>query len=118
MRQDIPASSAAIREDWSHCLPGFKLTHTVHLVSTSNLGVVSTAAALLEDEEVAVDRWAVTRCGGNLEQRIGLGEMTEMRAIQLREQLASLNGVLRVRMEHHFIRAGSVTSVNASEGGR
>lgn len=114
MRQDTPSPCPATGEDWSHCLPGFKLTHTVHLVSTSNLGVVSTAAALLEDEEVAVDEWAVTRRGGNLEQRIGLGEMTERRAVELREQLAGLNGVLRARIEHHFVRARPV----ASEGAR
>ena len=116
MRQDIPFPCPAIGEDWSHCLPGFKLTHTVHLVSTSNLGVVSTAAALLEGEEVAVDQWAVTRRGGNLEQRIGLGEMTERRAVQLRERLAGLNGVLRARIEHHFVRVRPVVSENASRG--
>ena len=106
MQQDTPAPSSTICEDWSRLLPGFKLTHTVHLVSTMNLGVVSTAAAALESEKVAVDLWAVTRCGDNLEQKIVFGEVTERRAVQLRELLAGLNGVLRARMEHHFVRAG------------
>ncbi|HKT96388.1 MAG TPA: hypothetical protein VJS30_07620 [Paraburkholderia sp.] len=118
MRQDISASSPAVCTDWSHLLPGFTLTHTVHLVSRLNLGIVSTAAAVLEGETAAVDRWAVTRCGDVLEQKIVLGEMTEGQAIRLREQLAALDGVLRTRMEHHFVRASSAASGHASESGR
>jgi hypothetical protein len=105
MRHDTPSSPQAACADWSHFLPGFTLTHTVHLVSRLNLGVVSTAAAVLEGETVTVDRWAVARCGDVLEQKIVFGEMTEGRAVQLREQLAALDGVLRARVEHHFVRA-------------
>ncbi|WP_293041322.1 hypothetical protein [Paraburkholderia sp.] len=115
MHHDTSASSATVCEDWSHLLPGFMLTHTVHLVSGLNLGIVSTAAAVLEDEATVVDRWIVTRCGEVLEQKIVLGEMTEGRAVRLREQLAALDGVLRTRMEHHFVRAGSAVSESASE---
>jgi len=105
MRQDTPTPSATICEDWSHSLPGFKLTHTVRLVSRPNPGVVSTAAAVLEGEAVAVDQWAVTRRGDVFEQRIVFSEMTETQAVRVREQLAALDGVLRTRMEHHFVRA-------------
>ncbi|WP_167760094.1 hypothetical protein [Paraburkholderia pallida] len=107
MRQDTSTSSPAVCHDWSHILPGFTLTHTVHLVSRLDLGIVSTAAAMLEGETAAVDRWAVTRCGDVLEQKIVLGAMTEEQAVRLREQLAALDGVLRTRMEHHFIRSSS-----------
>ncbi|MFC5430719.1 hypothetical protein ACFPTO_18215 [Paraburkholderia denitrificans] len=113
MHHDTSASSATVSEDWSHFLPGFMLTHTVHLVSGLNLAIVSTAAAVLEGEAAAVDRWIVTRCGDVLEQKILLGEMTEGRAVRLREQLAALDGVLRTRMEHHFVRAGSAVSEKA-----
>lgn len=116
MRQDTSASSPAACTDWSHFLPGFTLTHTVHLVSRPNLGIVSTAAAVLEGETAAVDRWAVTRCGDVLEQKIVLGEMTEGQAIRLRTQLAALDGVLRTRIEHHFVRAGSTASANGASG--
>ncbi|MFD1561824.1 hypothetical protein ACFSHT_40285 [Paraburkholderia silviterrae] len=104
MRQDTSTSSPAVCNDWSHILPGFTLTHTIHLVSGLDLGIVSTAAAILEGEAAAVDRWAVNRCGDVLNQKIVLGEMTEGQAVRLREQLAALDGVLRTRMEHHFIR--------------
>jgi hypothetical protein len=117
MRQDTSASPQAVCHDWSHFLPGFTLTHTVHLVSQLNLGIVSTAAAVLEDETATVDRWAVTRCGDVLEQKIVLGEMTEGQAVRLREQLAALDGVLRARVEHHFVRARAA-SENALDGGR
>ncbi|KVW83843.1 hypothetical protein WL00_22215 [Burkholderia cepacia] len=112
MRQDTAASRQTVCEDWSHLLPGFTLTHTVHLVSGLNPGIVSTAAAVLEGETATVDRWAIARCGDVLEQKIVLGEMTEGQAVRLRDRLAALDGVLRTRMEHHFVRAGSAASGN------
>ncbi|WP_166741949.1 hypothetical protein [Burkholderia cepacia] len=112
MRQDTAASRQTVCEDWSHLLPGFTLTHTVHLVSGLNPGIVSTAAAVLEGETATVDRWVIARCGDVLEQKIVLGEMTEGQAVRLRDRLAALDGVLRTRMEHHFVRAGSAASGN------
>lgn len=107
MSQVSSASHPTVCEDWSHFLPGFTLTHTVHLVSRRNPGIVSTAAAVLEGETATVDRWAITRCGDVLEQKIVLGEMTEGQAVRLRERLAAVEGVLRTRVEHHFVRASS-----------
>ncbi|WP_175022394.1 MULTISPECIES: hypothetical protein [Burkholderia] len=117
MSQISSASRPAVCEDWSQFLPGFTLTHTVHLVSRRNPGIVSTAAAVLEGETATVDRWAITRCGDVLEQKIVLGEMTERQAVRLRERLAGLDGVLRTRVEHHFVRGGSAASENASGSG-
>ncbi|AWG29605.1 hypothetical protein B9Z07_12590 [Burkholderia cenocepacia] len=117
MSQVSSASHPTVCEDWSHFLPGFTLTHTVHLVSRRNPGIVSTAAAVLEGETATVDRWAITRCGDVLEQKIVLGEMTEGQAVRLRERLAALDGVLRTRVEHHFVRGGSASLGNASESG-
>lgn len=116
MSQVSSASRPTVCEDWSHFLPGFTLTHTVHLVSRRNPGIVSTAAAVLEGETATVDRWAITRCGDVLEQKIVLGEMTEGQAVRLRERLAALEGVLRTRVEHHFVRSGSAAAGNASDG--
>ncbi|MCA7996716.1 hypothetical protein [Burkholderia metallica] len=110
MHQATSTSCAAVCEDWSHFLPGFTLTHTVHLVSGLNPGIVSTAAAVLEGETATVDRWAIARCGDVLEQKIVLAEMTEGQAVRLRDRLAALDGVLRTRIEHHFVRAGAAVS--------
>ncbi|WP_155257304.1 MULTISPECIES: hypothetical protein [Burkholderia] len=115
MSQVSSASRPTVCEDWSHFLPGFTLTHTVHLVSRRIPGIVSTAEAVLEGETATVDRWAITRCGDVLEQKIVLGEMTEGQAVRLRERLAALEGVLRARVGHHFVRGGSATAGNASE---
>ncbi|MBB3257601.1 hypothetical protein F4827_002466 [Paraburkholderia bannensis] len=105
MRQDTLTSSPSISEDWSHALAGVKLTHTVHLVSSLSASVESTAAALFEGENAAVDRWAVSRCRGVVEQTIVLAGITERRAVKLRERLAALDGVLRTRVEHQFVRS-------------
>lgn len=102
MRAD--SLSPIVSEGWSHCLPGFKLTHTVRLVSSLDLDVVSIAAEVLKAEDAAVERWVVTRCGEVLEQKITLDDMTERRAVRLRDQLAGLDGVLRARIEHQFVR--------------
>ncbi|KWO40812.1 hypothetical protein WT97_20220 [Burkholderia sp. MSMB1459WGS] len=110
MSQVSSASRPPVCEDWSHFLPGFTLTHTVHLVSRRLPGIVSTAEAVLEGETATVDRWAITRCGDVLEQKIVLGEMTEGQAVRLRERLAALEGVLRARVEHHFVRSRSAAT--------
>lgn len=107
MCQAFSTDTQTACEDWSHVLPGVALTHTVHLVSRLNPDIVSAAASVLESETVVADRWAVTKCGGVLEQRIALGEMSEGQAVRLREQLAALDGVLRTRLEHHFVRGVS-----------
>lgn len=117
MCQAVFPPSPVASQDWSHFLPGFTLTHTVHLISRLDPGIVSTVSAVLEGEAASVDRWAVTRCGDVLEQKIVLGEMTEGRAVRLREQLAALDGVLRSRMEHHFVRGSSAASEKAPENG-
>ena len=101
--------------DWAHCLPGFKLTHTIHLVSSLSLNIVSAAAAILEVQKASVERWTITRFGDVLEQRIVLDEMTERQAVLLREQLVVLDGVLRARIEHHFVRARSAAPTHSAQ---
>jgi hypothetical protein len=85
-------------------LPGFTLTHTLQLVSAVNPGGVSKAAAVFEDDDIAFDHWTVTRCGDVLTQKIVLTGITEKRATRLRERLASVDGVLRTRIEHYLLR--------------
>jgi hypothetical protein len=88
--------------DWSCYLPGFTLTHTLHLVSNSDPSVIAKAADVLKSENIDVDRWSVVRSGDLFDQSIQLAGITETRAGLLREQLASLDGMLRTRLEHHF----------------
>jgi hypothetical protein len=108
MHQDISSQCAPKADDnWSQSLPGFRLTHTIHLVSDINLDVVTRAAAHLKNEHALVNHWAMVKRGNLLEQRIVLDDMSEGQARALREQLLALEDVLRVRLEHRFVRQGS-----------
>ncbi|WP_322005122.1 hypothetical protein [Paraburkholderia tropica] len=54
-------------------------------------------------KHVKVERWTVTRCHGLLEQIIIISGISEVQAVSLREELDSLEGVLRVKVVHQFI---------------
>ncbi len=106
MHQDLPSRLAAHSDstDWSHGLPGARLTHTVHLVAAPGSDIVARAAACLSNERVVARDWAVLKRGGVLEQRIVVDDISEQRAKALSAQLASLEHVLRVRVEHCLVR--------------
>jgi hypothetical protein len=106
MHQDLPSRPAAHSPstDWSHGLPGARLTHTLHLVAAPGSDVVARAAACLSNEHVAVRDWAVVRRGGVLEQRIVVDDISEHHAKALSTRLATLADVLRVRVEHCLVR--------------
>ncbi len=111
MHQDTspsPSSPALKTEDhWSQCLPGFRLTHTIHLVSDINLDVVARAAVHLKNGHASVTHWTMVHRGNILEQKIVLDDIDERQARTLREELSSLDDVLRVRLEHRFVRRSS-----------
>ncbi|WP_176059481.1 hypothetical protein [Paraburkholderia sp. BCC1876] len=110
MKRDLSSSPALKTEDnWSHCLPGFRLTHTLHLVSDVNLDVVAQAAAHLKSKHAPVNHWAVVKRGKILEQKITLDDISEQQARVLREHLLTLQDVLRVRLEHRFVRCDADT---------
>ncbi|MGS0891535.1 hypothetical protein ACVBGC_03090 [Burkholderia stagnalis] len=99
-----PSSPSATADDWLQHLPGFRLFHTIHLVSDIDPNVVAQAAVHLENERARVNHWAVVKRGNILEQRIVLDDIGERQARGLREQLLALENVLRVRLEHRLVR--------------
>jgi hypothetical protein len=108
MRQDVCSQPAlSTEDDWSQRLPGFRLTHTIHLVSDINLGVVARVATSLKSECIQVSHWVVARRGDLLEQKIVLDDIGERQARAMRECLSKLQDVLRVRLEHRFVRCSS-----------
>lgn len=94
--------------NWSQLLPGLQLTHTIYLISGANLAVVAKAAAHLDGERAFVRSWTVIQRNGTLEQKIVLDDMGEHRALELREQLLTIGGVLRARVEHCFSRQSPI----------
>ena len=112
MYQDLSVEPAVHQqEDWAQCLPGFQLTHTLHLVSVLSMDVVSRVTAHLHEQQASVGHLVVSRSGDVLAQTIVLDDMTERRAKDLREQLLTLDGVLRIRLEHRFVRRNAGNDV-------
>ncbi|MFL9866603.1 hypothetical protein PQR67_20705 [Paraburkholderia fungorum] len=108
MREDISSQPAVDHaENWSRHLPGFQLTHVIHLVSIASMDVVSRVAAHLKDQQVSVSSFVVLRSGNILDQKIVLDDIGERQAKLLREKLLILDGVLRIRLEHLFVRPDS-----------
>ncbi|WP_322005116.1 hypothetical protein [Paraburkholderia tropica] len=91
-------------KEWLDGLSGLKLTHAVQLVSGMHSGVASTIAAALKSKHVKVERWTVTRCRGLLDQLVIVAGITEGQAVSLREEPASIEGVLRVKVVHQLVR--------------
>ncbi|MEM5462014.1 hypothetical protein VSR69_45975, partial [Paraburkholderia phytofirmans] len=92
-------------ENGSQHLPGFELTHTFHVVSVCSLDVVARVATHLRSREERLIRFAVARSGDIFEQKIVLKGIGEGKAKLLREQLLTVAGVLRIRLEHVFLRS-------------
>lgn len=105
MRATSSTACPTTSDDWLLQLPGVKLTHTVHLVSNPNATVVSAAAAALKGAHGKIERWATSRFNDVLEHRIDLADMTERAAVDLRERLAALDGVVRAKVVHRLSRA-------------
>ena len=112
MREEVSSQPAVDHvENWSHYLPGFQLTHTIHLVSVAGMDVVSRVATHLKDQQASVSNFVVLRSGNLLDQKIVLDGIGERQANLLREGLLILDGVLRIRLEHRFVRPGSKKAV-------
>jgi hypothetical protein len=105
MHQTLSPQPAADHvENWSQCLPGSQLTHILHLVSAARQDVVSRVKAHLRAQQASVRDFVVLRSGDVLDQKIVLDGIDERGASALREQLLILDGVLRIRLEHRFVR--------------
>jgi hypothetical protein len=93
MHQDLSAHSTIDQEEsGSQYLPGFRLTHTIHLASVANMDVVSRVAAHLKDQQASVSHFTVLRSGHLLDQKIVLDGIGERQAELLRERLLVLDG--------------------------
>jgi hypothetical protein len=112
MRRDVSARPADDHvQNRSFYLPGFQLTHIIHLVSVVSMDVVSRMVALLKDQQASVSNFVVLRSGNILDQKIVLDGIGERQAKLPRERLSILDGVLRIRLEHRFVRPDSTRAI-------
>ncbi|MFP3563238.1 hypothetical protein [Paraburkholderia sp. SIMBA_030] len=102
-----PSSStgtSGTEDDFENCLPGFRLTHILNVVSGPDLDIVDQILDCIKDEQASVSNWTIVRRGDLLDQRISLQGTSEQRVRSVREQLLRLDKGLRIRLEHQFNR--------------
>ncbi|WP_186131224.1 hypothetical protein [Burkholderia gladioli] len=91
--------------DSSPCLPGSRLIHLFQIVSPASQDAVARVSSFLSEQGAPLGEPRVSRCRELLTQTIVLDGIGERSARLLREQLLALDGVLRIRLEHRFVRA-------------
>lgn len=95
---------AELIADSSLCLPGFKLTHRFRIVSLAHSGAPARVNAYLAEQGARADSAPILRCRELVTQTLVLDGIGERRARALREPLLAIDGVLRIRLEHCFVR--------------
>ena len=83
-RQSTPPPALTYEDDWVRCMPDFRLTNIIDLVSNVNLSVVAETAAYLKRERFLVSHRMVVKRGNILEQRMIFDDMNERQARELR----------------------------------
>jgi hypothetical protein len=82
----------------------FRMTHTFHLVLGSNAPVAGQLESTLQEADARIEKWVILRRGGSYEHCITVVGIGDESARELRKELASLNGEIKVHVEHmlHF----------------
>ena len=83
--------------------PGSQLSHVLHVVTEPNVAAVSSVIECLESDQSSpldIESFHVRRLPSAFDQRICVQGIDETHARQIRERLARLSAVARVRLEH------------------
>lgn len=99
-----PFAAHDLEDEVETWLPGYQLTHILHVASGADLDAVGCVLACMQGDRDAVDHWSIVRRGAVLDQRILFRGISERRVRALRERLAQLGQGLRVRLEHQCSR--------------
>jgi len=83
-----------------------RMTHTFHVSLGSNEPVAGQLEATLKNSRAHVDKWLISRRGGCYEHCITVDGIGEDTARELRKALASLDGGIKVHVEHMLHFAG------------
>jgi hypothetical protein len=87
----------------------FRLTHTFHLSLTTNEPIAGQVESTLQRSKAKVDKWVISRRGGFYDHCITVEGIGDESARELRREFASLNGEIKVHVEHmvHFAGAAA-----------
>lgn len=82
----------------------FRLTHTFHISSGADDLIAGQLELTLRNSQAHVDKWVISRRGGFYDHCITVDGIGDESARELRKELASLNGEIKVHVEHmlHF----------------
>lgn len=82
----------------------FRMTHTFHLSLGTNEPVAGQLESTLKSSNAQIEKWVISRRGGCYDHCITVKGIGDESARELRSELASLNGEIKVHVEHmlHF----------------
>jgi hypothetical protein len=82
----------------------FRMTHTFHLSLGTNEPVAGQLEATLKNSNAQIEKWVISRRAGCYDHCITVKGIGDESARELRSELASLNGEIKVHVEHmlHF----------------
>lgn len=91
-------------QDLSAWRDQFRLTHTFHLSLGANEPVAGQLETTLKNSKARIEKWVIARRGGCYDHCITVEGIGDESARELRRELASLNGEIKVHVEHmvHF----------------
>ena len=91
-------------QDLSAWRDQFRLTHTFHLSLGANEPVAGQLDSILKNSNATIEKWVISRRGGHYDHCITVEGIGDESARELRKEFASLNGEIKVHVEHmvHF----------------
>lgn len=78
----------------------FRTTHTFHLSLGANEPVAGQLESTLKSSKARIEKWVISRRGGSYDHSITVEGIGDESARELRSELASLNGEIKVHVEH------------------
>lgn len=98
----LTASSPS--QDLSAWRQQFRMTHTFHLSLGTSEPIAGQLEATLKNAKARIEKWVISRRGGCYDHCITVEGIGDESARELRREFVSLNGEIKVHVEHmlHF----------------
>jgi hypothetical protein len=103
----ITQSSLSPTQDAGAWRNHFRMTHTFHLLLGAGEPIAGLLETTLKNSNAEIEKWVIVRRGGGYDHCITVGGIGDESARLLRKELASLDGDIKVHVEHmlHFDQA-------------